>query len=64
MKKDRLVNGVILGTMLFLIIITPIVIVTSIINNPLKLINGIALFLLCIMIGILIDEIYQRRDKK
>lgn len=68
-KKEKLVRGIILGFMLFFIVLTPIVIVTSIknsviINYPLKLINSIALFLLCVVIGLLIDEIFQRRDKK
>ena len=68
-KKEKLVRGIITGLVLFFMALTPIFIVTSIknsfsLNYPLKLVNSIALFLLCVIIGLLIDEIIQRRDKK
>lgn len=68
-KKEKLVRGIITGLVLFFVVLTPIFIVTSIknsfsLNYPLKLVNSIALFLLCVIIGLLLDEISQRRDKK
>lgn len=60
-KKEKLVRGIITGFVLFFVVLTPIFIVTSIknsfsLNYPLKLVNSIALFLLCVIIGLLLDR--------
>ena len=68
-KKEKLVRVIIFGSLLFLVILTPMFIVSTIkssfiMNYPLKLKNSIILFLICVVMGLLIDEILTRKDKK